>query len=570
MVTTIHTVTRTSDGKIDREAWLNLVSFRYPKEKLKGLSAALQQTDEMSLEIATILLELHADPLAIQAALYLHRLYKNTRDELKKINVSGELLNILMNLYELIRVTQKLDVSKERTLEAMRRMLLAMIKDVRVALIQLAIVTFIARTYKTQTEVERQKMAEAIQAIYAPLANRLGVGQLKWELEDRAFAILQTASYKEISQALQERRAAREIFMQTWMEQSESLLEQLGFTVEVSGRIKHIYSIWRKMQQKNLKFAELYDIRAIRILVPDIPACYQVMAFLHERWTPLVSEYTDYIVQPKKNGYRSLHTVLKGEDGAPIEVQIRTFAMHEEAEKGIAAHWRYKEGGRHDLNFAERLNWLRMLLDWQQEWQGKEQALNDKTIYVFTKDGDVVDLPKNATPIDFAFAVHTDLGLRCKGAYVNGRIVPLNYALVMTDQVEIITHKEPHPSRDWLNSEEGFVKSRKARNRIRTWFHTQEQMVAPLTKIVVPTRTHRETFIKNLAKFDEQAKVILAGMKGLPYQFAKCCMPCKPQAIIGYLTTQRGVIIHQLSCYHIQSLPKERQARLLAAEWHLH
>lgn len=567
MVTTIHTITRTGDGKINRESWLNLVSFRYPKEKLKNLSEALQQADDESLEVASILLELHADPLAIQAALYLHRLYKSTREDLKKMSAPAEVLTILNNLYELTQVTRKLDLSKQKT-EGMRRMLLAMIKDVRVALIQLAIITCEARAYKKLTPEQRSKMAKAIEVIYAPLANRLGVGQLKWELEDRAFAILHPQEYKEITDALHERRTAREIFIQTWMEKLENALEQLGFTVEVSGRIKHIYGIWCKMQQKKLKFYELYDVRAVRVLVPDIAACYQVMAFLHEQWTPLVSEYTDYIAQPKPNGYRSLHTVLKGKDGLPIEVQIRTFTMHEEAEKGIAAHWRYKEGGRHDLNLAERLNWLRMLLDWQKEWQGETQKLDDKTIYVFTKDGDVVDLPTGATPIDFAFAVHSDLGLRCKGAYVNGRIVPLNYQLAMTDQVEIMTAKVAHPSRDWLNPEAGFVKSNKARNKIKAWFNAQEQPMVALDKLKSVNIREPEISPKIAAStFDAKAKVIIAGMKGLPYQFAKCCLPSKPQNITGYLTTQRGVVIHRMKCHYIQNLPDDRQARLLAAEW---
>lgn len=566
MVTTIHTVTRNADGSINREAWLNLVSFRYPREKLKGLSEALQQADPMSLEVATILLELHADPLAIQAALYLHRLYQSTRDDLKKISLELPVRDMLVNLFELIRVTRKLDLTKQKTLEGMRRMLLAMIKDVRVALIQLAIITYDARAYKSKDQATRLSMAHAIQAIYAPLANRLGVGKLKWELEDRAFAILQPEAYKNITQALHERRALREMFIQAWMEKLGASLKQLGFTLEVSGRIKHIYSIWRKMQEKQLTFAELYDIRAVRVLVPDIPACYQVMAFLHEHWLPLTSEYTDYIVQPKPNGYRSLHTVLKGEDGAPIEVQIRTFSMHEEAERGVAAHWRYKEGGRHDLNFTERLNWLRMLLDWQKEWQGNDQALDDKTIYLFTKDGDVVSLPKDATPIDFAFAVHTDLGLKCKGAYVNGRIVPLNYALAMTDQVEILTHKEAHPSRDWLNPETGFIKSSRARQKLKNWFHAKDHEAVPEIKETTAI-VRREVVFKDPKKFDVQAKVILAGMQGLPYQFAKCCIPYQPQTIVGYLTTQRGVVIHQQNCRHIQDLPAEREARLLPASW---
>jgi GTP pyrophosphokinase len=569
MVTTIHTATRNADGRINREAWLNLISFRYPKEKLKGLTEALVQADEPSLEVATILLELHADPLAIQAALYLHRLYQATADELKKITKQIEVTSILHNLFELIQVTQKLDISKQKTIEGMRRMLLAMIKDVRVALIQLALITYQARCYKTLTTTERQKMASAIQAIYAPLANRLGVGQLKWELEDRAFFILQPKYYQEITQALHERRSAREIFIQTWMEQLQNALGDLGFTVNVSGRIKHIYSIWRKMQEKNLAFKDLYDIRAVRILVPDIPACYQVMAFLHQHWLPLVHEYTDYIAHPKPNGYRSLHTVLKGEDDLPIEVQIRTFAMHEEAEKGVAAHWRYKEGGRHDLSLSDRLNWLRMLLDWQKEWQAEHEQVKDaKTIYVFTKDGDVIALPMGATPIDFAFAVHTDLGLRCKGAYVNERIVPLNYRLAMTDQVEIITHKEPHPSRDWLNPSEGFVKSARARQKIKLWLRAQEAPVISAEKILTTLLPQEvESVYKGPVALNNQAKVLLAGMKGLPYQFAKCCAPVVPQKIIGYLTTQRGVIIHQLKCRYIENLPKERKARLLTASW---
>lgn len=565
MVTTLQAVSKDEHGCLDREAWLNTVSFRYPKEKLKGLSEALQQADETSLEVATILLGLHADPLAIQAALYLHQLYDKNKEQLKALPIRAEVLPILLNLAELTQVSQKLDLSKQKTLEAMRRMLLAMIKDVRVALIKLAIITHQARSFKKMTLEQRKKDAKAIEQIYAPLANRLGVAQLKWELEDRAFAVLQPEQYQEITKALHERRSTREMFMQNWIERLDNQLGTEGYKVEINGRIKHIYSIWKKMQQKHLSFAELYDIRALRILVQDIPTCYQVMAFLHEHWTPLTSEYTDYIVQPKPNGYRSLHTVLKGEDGQPIEIQIRTFTMHVEAEKGVAAHWRYKEGSQHDLNLAERLNWLRMLLDWQKEWDDPA-SIDEKNIYVFTKSGDVVSLPRGATPIDFAFAVHSDLGLRCKGAYVNGRIVPLNYPLAMTDQVEIITHKEAHPSRDWLRSGEGFIKSSKAKSKLRAWFRSVDEQ--PEQKQVEEVNSHvRITNTRKITETNKQQKINLGGMKGLPYQFAKCCNPEGSQEIIGYLTTQRGVVIHQKQCHHIQNLSQERKARLLNAQW---
>ena len=573
MVAILQSITRHQDGSIDRSAWLNRLNFRYPREKLAGMEAALLQADAPCLEVATILLELYADPLAIQAALWLPRLYQSNREQLKALPVGAELLAILLNLYELLQVTQKLDLRKQKTLESMRRMLLAMIKDVRVALIQLALSTYQARNLKTFSLDLQTKMAEAIEVLYAPLANRLGLGQLKWELEDRAFSVLHAEAYQEITKALHERRMQREIFIQTWMETLETLLTELGLTVKVSGRIKHIASIWKKMQQKQLKFSALYDIRAVRILVPDVPSCYQVLAFLHERWTPLVSEYTDYIAHPKVNGYRSLHTVLKGEDQAAIEVQIRTFSMHEEAEQGIAAHWRYKEGGRHDLNLAERLNWLRMLLDWQKAWQvdvpaGK--ALEDNTVYVFTKDGDVVALPKGSTPIDFAFAVHTDLGLRCKGAYVNERIVPLNYPLAMTDQVEIITHKAAHPSRDWLLASEGFIQSSKARSKLKLWFSALEAKPAEKIELKERSETRGAASRANSARIgakDALPEVLLAGMKGLPYQFAKCCAPLVNQDIVGYLSTQRGVMVHRQHCHYIRRLEEIRRARLLPASW---
>ena len=545
MVAVVHTMERLENGQIDRTAWFNRLSLRYPHEKLQSFSQWFAMADERGLRIASILLDLHADLDAILAAL----LYSQ-RDKIDEI----EILKGLRGLDHLgtLLSSQK----KTERIEKLRQMMLFMVRDIRVVLVKLAERTCAIREVKSLPPEEQVHLAREIMELYAPLANRLGVGALKWELEDRAFAILEKDAYLEITQVLKAKRLEREAFIQNFIENLQRMLEGEHVLAEVSGRIKHIYSIWRKMQKKQLAFADLYDLRAVRILVPDVATCYAVMALLHAKWEPLVAQYTDYISHPKTNGYQSLHTVLLGEDGLAIEVQIRTFAMHEAAESGIAAHWRYKEGGGNEA-LSQRINWLKLLLDVL-----PEQA--DKDVFVFTRDNEVIMLQKGATPIDFAFIVHTDLGLRCKGATVNGQIVPLTYVLQMGDQVEVVTHKTARPSRDWLIAGEGFLATAQARRKLRAFFRAQDGIVPVVKKTETPILgVVPKTQLKPLTS----GKIQIQGVSNLAYQLAKCCHPEVGDSIIGSITRLRGIVIHRESCSNVTYFKQKRPERLFKVEW---
>ncbi len=585
MVALSQSIERRADGQIDRTAWFNRLSLRYPHEKLKTLSQYFHRADERGLKIASILLDLHADLDAILAAL----LYSQTEPI--------EALPLLKSLHRLDQLAAILPSQKAaERVEKLRQMMLFMVQDIRVVLVKLAERTCAIREAKTLALTEQQSLANEVMALYAPLANRLGIGALKWELEDRAFAILNPQAYQEITHALNARRLEREAFIQNWMEILQRLLETTKVRAEVSGRVKHIYGIWMKMQQKHLAFTDLYDLRAVRILVPDVSSCYAVMALLHAHWEPVISEYTDYISHPKVNGYQSLHTVLLGEDRLPIEVQIRTFAMHEAAESGVAAHWRYKEGGRGNEALSQRINWLRLLLDWQQEVTAEQSEIEKqpdaaKQVFVFTRDQEVLMLPQGATPIDFAFLVHTDLGLQCKGAKINGQMVPLTTVLQMGDQVEILTHKMAHPSRDWLNPRAGFLVSAQARRKLRAFFRALErpQVRTTLSPDQLrhpeeqPAQTYSASGLANSrsALLDgaiDQAKALgsiktdvagvrVQGVSNLAFQLAKCCHPVPQEPIIGSMTRLRGIVIHRQNCSNVAYFKVKRPERLFKVEW---
>ena len=567
MVTIIQTTPRTNNGEIDRDAWFNRLSIRYPKEKLSTLSAWFSLATPHGLEVANILLELHADLDAILAALLIE--YRKDIDIPILDTLPMHLKKILKNLNDLDELETKLTHQKEALrLEAIRQMMLAMIKDVRVVLVQLAKQTYQARQMKMLSPLRQQELAHEIMALYTPLANRLGIGVLKWELEDRAFAVLEPQAYHEITDILKSRRIEREHFIQNFLENLTTLLDEAVISGEVTGRVKHIYSIFKKMQNKKLKFEDLYDVRAVRVLVRDVPTCYTVMALLHSHFKPLTSEYTDYILNPKPNGYRSLHTVLQAEDGLPVEVQIRSFGMHEQAESGIAAHWRYKEDQTH-ASSEERIKWLRTLLDWQHEISpdATTLALDDEPIYVFTKDNEVFALKKGATPIDFAFLIHTKLGLRTKGAIVNGRMMSLTHILETGDQVEILSHKEPQPSRDWLISSLGFIQTTQAKRKLRAYFRSLEEpkTIAPITETTSATPAPIKRKVSNMTA--GTAKVGLSGIQNLPYELAGCCNPEVGNAIIASITRLRGVVIHKQTCPNVAYFKTKRPERLCEANW---
>jgi GTP pyrophosphokinase len=548
MVATVHHVQRLENGEIDRTAWFNRLSLHYPHEKLQHLSKWFAMADESGLKIASILLELHADLDAILAALLYSQRHKIDEIEILKglrgLDHMGAFLS-----------SQK----KTERVEKLRQMMLFMVRDIRVVLVKLAERTCAIREAKSLSAEAQKILAREIMELYAPLANRLGVGALKWELEDRAFAILEKEAYLNITQVLKTKRLEREAFIQNFIETVQQILEKEGVHAQVTGRVKHVYSIWRKMQKKHLAFSDLYDLRALRVLVPDVATCYAVMALLHARWTPFVEQYTDYISHPKENGYQSLHTVLLGEDQLAIEVQIRTFAMHEAAESGVAAHWRYKEGGGSDA-LSQRINWLKLLLDVMPEPA-------DHDIFVFTRDNEVIMLQKGATPIDFAFMVHTDLGLRCKGATVNGQMVPLSYILQMGDQVEVMTHKVAHPSRDWLIAREGFLATTQAKRKLRAFFRAQDAADSPpqLKKteaVILP-----DIPIKSVAKPKRLGKIAVQGVSNLVYQLARCCHPEPGDEVIGSITRLRGIVIHRESCPNVAYFKQKRPERLFKVSW---
>lgn len=369
-------------------------------------------------------------------------------------------------------------------IDNMRKMLLAMVDDFRCVVIALAERIVFLRELKDAPEDERVLAAKASSSIYAPLANRLGIGQLKWEIEDYCFRYLKPNEYKQIANLLDERRLDRQEYIQQFVKNLQQEMISEGINAEVYGRPKHIYSIYKKMQKKHLNFEELYDVRAIRIVVERLQDCYAALGVVHTHHRHIPSEFDDYIANPKPNGYQSIHTVVLGPQGKALEIQIRTRQMHEDAELGVAAHWKYKEGTNKNSKSAleERINWLRKLLTWQEEMIDSSELLEevrsqvfDDRVYVFTPQGDVIDLPNGSTPLDFAYHIHSDIGNRCIGAKVAGRIVPFTYQLQMGDQIEIITQKTPNPSRDWLNPHSGYLTSSRARAKVQNWFRKQDK-----------------------------------------------------------------------------------------------
>jgi len=514
--------------------------------------------------------------------------------------------------------------------ETMRKMLLAMVTDIRVVLIKLAMRT---RTMQFLSEVpdspEKRAVAKETLDIFAPLANRLGVWQLKWQLEDLGFRHQEPEKYREIALLLDEKRTERLEYIENFLNILRAELKKYNVHFEVAGRPKHIYSIYKKMVKKKLSFDGLFDIRAVRILVDTVPECYTTLGIVHSLWQPIPGEFDDYIANPKGNGYKSLHTVIVGPEDKGVEVQIRTFDMHQFNEFGVAAHWRYKEGGKGDSAYEQKIAWLRQLLDWRENMaeSGKEdlaaafktELFND-TIYVLTPHGKVLSLPTGATPIDFAYALHSSIGDRCRGAKVEGQIVPLSTQLENGQRVEIITAKEGHPSVNWLY--EGWVKSSKAIGKIRAYIRQQNadtvreegrvQLDKQLAKLTPkpnlqelaenlgykklddlytavgqgeisnraiqkacgklnepPPIPVSETTIVKQSKIKKGGKngVLIDGEDGLMTTLAKCCKPAPPDDIVGFVTRERGISVHRKTCPSFQHLAEQAPEKVLDASW---
>ncbi|MCK4708938.1 MAG: bifunctional (p)ppGpp synthetase/guanosine-3',5'-bis(diphosphate) 3'-pyrophosphohydrolase, partial [Gammaproteobacteria bacterium] len=517
--------------------------------------------------------------------------------------------------------------SKEQT-ERLRRMLLAMVDDVRVVLIKLAYRVQRLRELSRSDEFTRKAIASESLEIFAPIANRLGIGQLKWELEDLSFRYLQPETYKRIAKMLEEKRGERETYINQVVTEINSLLLESDIDAQVYGRPKHIYSIWSKMTQKHKQFSELFDVRAIRITVNTLAECYTALGLIHGHWHHIAKEFDDYIANTKENGYQSLHTAVYGPEGKPVEVQIRTRAMHEFAEYGVAAHWRYKERSEQDEVLEKTIHSIRKLLetpesDEEELFDSFKTELFSDRVFVLSPDGKVIDLPQGATPLDFAYSIHTEVGHKCRGAKINGHIVPLTTVLENGVQVEILTAKNSGPSRDWLNPNLGYIASNRARSKVKAWFRQQDydQNVTDGKTIIdrelkrihvsnpdieksikhFKVQTEEEwqakvgrgdisigqlTFGFNQVYSNDAVKKIptkpkprktenksgfqavnVSGVGNLLTNIATCCKPVPGDEIIGFITRGKGISIHRKDCINIININEDDSVRLIEVDW---
>ncbi len=591
-----------------------------------------------SLAVANILADLRLDYETIAAAI-LHDVPEDTPVTLEELQAEfgptvAKLVDGVTKMGQIQEYRGQTGKSrKERAqAESLRKMLLAMVDDIRVVLIKLADRTHNMRTLAFLREDKRQRIAKETLEIFAPLANRLGIWQIKWELEDLAFRYLETEVYKQIASMVDERRINREQYITKVANKLKSELQARGIAAEVSGRPKHIYSIWRKMKRKGVNFEQIYDIQAVRVLVNEMGDCYAALGIVHTLWRPIPGEFDDYIATPKDNLYRSLHTAVIGPDGKTLEVQIRTHEMHQDAEYGVAAHWRYKEGAKSDNNFDRKIAWLRQVMEWKDDLadatefidQVKAEVFQDR-VHVVTPQGDVVDLPAGATPIDFAYHIHTEIGHRCRGAKVNGRIVPLTYKLRNGEQIEILTAKRGGPSRDWLNTQLGYLKTSRARAKVRQWFKRQNyeenaahgrvildrelhrlgvtevnheklsrvfnfskvddflaaigrgditttQIISAINDIIEPVKQPEEDEQQSIATHPtttvSPTGIKIQGVGNMLTNLAQCCRPVPgDDDIIGFVTRGRGVTIHRRDCPNILRFDEEGRARLIEVDW---
>jgi len=587
-----------------------------------------QRSSVRSFEVAKLLSELKLDERTLIATLLsdanLEPFYSEAELELRFDEATVQLTHGIRKLNEFKhfdRQTMDDEVQRER----LRQMLLAMTSDIRIMIVKLAYRVIRLRHLKYEDEETQRQIAYETQLIFAPLANRLGIAQLKWELEDLSFRFLQPDTYQSIAKQLQAKRTEREAYIQSVIGMLEEMLQPQQIPCKISGRPKHIYSIWRKMQKKQLPIDELYDLRAVRIYVDDVKTCYEVLGLIHSRWNYIKEEFDDYIATPKENGYQSIHTVIIGPKGKTVEIQIRTWKMHHHAEFGVAAHWKYKEGqGHFDENLERSIASVRQLLenvDDPEVFNEISTELQSQNIYVLTPKAEIITLRQGATPLDFAYHIHSELGHRCRGAKVNGRIVPLTTPLQTGDRVEILAAKEGQPSRNWLNPNLGYLKSASARNKVRQWFNKfnreanieagQEllkkelkrlhaQQLSPqwfVERFQLESEKQLFEFIgkgqinerqlsdaiqryQRTLKVEQQSDLPLQEAAQLPAEtayvvgapqikthLAPCCQPQPGDAIIGYVTRGRGVTVHQQNCPNILNLTPEEQKRLIEVYW---
>jgi len=649
-----------ADGSINVEAWLDRLQADLNIPDIDAVRRACQLAQQAALkpgspsrdadfdndcffaglEIAEILADLKLDQDTLITAI----LYRAVREgklglHLVETQFGAIVAKLIMGVQQMAAIsavqqptTGAVLGDSQRQIDNIRKMLVALVDDVRVALIKLAERTWAIRAVKNAPQERKQKVAREVFDIYAPLAHRLGIGHIKWELEDVAFRYLSPDEYKRIAKLLDERRLDRERYIADMVSLLQSRLQEQHIDAVVTGRVKHIYSIWRKMQRKQIDFDQVHDIRAVRVLVPHLKDCYTSLGIVHDLWRHIPKEFDDYIATPKRNGYRSLHTAVIGPEGRTLEVQIRTHEMHEEAEYGVCSHWRYKgtDSAKSERSYEEKIEWLRQVLHWHEE-VGDLGSLADELqsdietnrIYVFTPAGHVVDLARGATPVDFAYRVHTEVGNHCRGAKVNGRIVPLNYQLKTGEQVEILTAKNIVPSRDWLNQALGYVFVGRTRTKIQHWFKLQDR-----DKNVAAGRSILEKELKRLALDAVDLKTLapamnyktpddmfaalgagdlrlgqivnaaqeqiepapqqdelnlkmpsgttivsprnsleFKGVGNLLSSIANCCKPVPGDECVGYITQGRGISIHRSDCKNVQRMQHDEPDRIIDVQW---
>ncbi len=626
------------------KAWLEKTIAKQPDlneqllAKACDISIALDQEHaekniQTGLEIADELMPLECDSTTLAAAI----LYP----AFTQCNKTKELITTKLNrtVYKLLTGTKRLeaiDCLAPRTDQAtptgnpadnLRKMLLAIVDDIRVVLLKLAERLIILPRLRQEPEEKRQRVSQQIMTLYAPLANRLGIGQLKWQLEDLAFRLLEPEIYAQISKSLNMRRKDREDYIESVQHDLKELIAKNNIkNTTISGRAKHIYSIHRKIKRKKISFEDVYDTSAFRILVPTIEDCYSVLSLVHDKWEHIPQEFDDYIAKPKGNGYRSIHTAVVGPHNINVEIQIRTHNMHQEAELGVAAHWKYKENNQAQSNYEDKINLLREVMTWQKELSQDSDAqtnlyskLFEDRVYVFTPNGDVLDMQTGSTPLDFAYHVHTEVGHRCRGAKINGKIVPLTQRLKTGDRVEILTSKTGQPSRDWLSLTAGYLNTSHARAKARHWFKQQNHqenvtkgqalwektykreelpknalnavierfnfktlddllaaigtgdigMRTVLNRLKTPSETEvQEPIItETSAGKQKPAQVKVQGTQNVLTQLARCCQPIPGDPVVGYITKGRGISIHQQNCRNIAQSMKRRPERIIEVNW---
>lgn len=659
MVKVRETYSLAPNGQVDIPCWLEDIQRRVPLEdpgqlrRACELSRSIDQkavredrlwargasSFQTGLEMVQILVDLHLDQSSLIAAV-LYRAVREERVALAEIEseFGSEVAYLISGVAQMAAISTLHHPLKgsvlgqsQGQLDNVRKMLVTMIDDVRVALIKLAERTVAIRAVKNAPIDKRMRVAREVFDIYAPLAHRLGIGQIKWELEDLSFRYLHESAYKKIAKLLDEKRLDRDAYIRRVLKSLREQMAAAGIAGEVTGRSKHIYSIWRKMRRKGIDFSQIYDVRAVRILVPEVRDCYAALGIVHGTWRHIPNEFDDYIAGPKENGYQSLHTAVVGPEGKVMEVQIRTRQMHEEAELGVCAHWRYKgmDTRNKSSGYEAKINWLRQVLEWQEEAgnlsnlseQLKREVAPDR-VYVFTPEGHVVDLAQGATPVDFAYRVHTEVGHSCRGAKVNGRIVPLTYALQTGDQVLILNGNTPAPSRDWLNPSLGYIQTARARAKLTQWFKLQDRdsnvadgrailedefrrlslgsvpveqlalkvnyktaedmyaavgagdlkptQVAHVAQQMIEPRDlqlHLQLGRAKLDGYSVESDIQIQGVGRLKTSVAQCCKPLPGDPIGGYITIGRGVTVHKQDCMNFLQLREAEPNRIIEVSW---